>query len=146
MITTEYPIWLIVFCLLAGLGYSFLLYRKPKQDLNKIILYLLFVIRFVVVSSLCFFLLNPLIKNTTTYTEKPIILVAADNSASVIKNKDSVFYKTGYPSLLHKFSDALADKYEVHFLKFDGEVKTDDTLNFKGKETNISYVFNAFHA
>lgn len=143
MITTEYPIWLIVFCLLAGLGYSFLLYRKPKQDLNKIILYLLFVIRFVVVSFLCFFLLNPLIKNTTTYTEKPIILVAADNSASVIKNKDSVFYKTEYPSLLHKFSDALADKYEVHFLKFDGEVKTDDTLNFKGKETNISNVFNA---
>ncbi len=141
-ISTEYPIWLVVFCLLAGLGYAFLLYRKPKQDLNKTILYVLFAFRFLVVSVLCFFLLNPLIKNTTTYTEKPIIIIAADNSASIAKNKDSVFYKKEYPAALHKFTDALADKYEVHFFKFDSEVKTDDTLNFSGKETNISNVFS----
>jgi hypothetical protein len=141
-ISTEYPIWLVVFCLLAGLGYAFLLYRKPKQDLNRTILYVLFAIRFLVVSILCFFLLNPLIKNTTTYTEKPIIIIAADNSASITKNKDSVFYKKEYPELLHKFSDALADKYEVHFFKFDSEVKADDTLNFSGKETNISNAFS----
>lgn len=141
-ISTEYPIWLVVFCLLAGLGCAFLLYRKPKQDLNKTILYALFALRFLVVSILCFFLLNPLIKNTTTYTEKPIIIIAADNSASIRKNKDSVFYKKEYPAALHKFSDALADKYEVHFLKFDSEVKADDTLNFSGKETNISNVFS----
>ncbi|HEX7412970.1 MAG TPA: hypothetical protein VF411_02910 [Bacteroidia bacterium] len=142
MISTEYPIWLVVFCLLAGLAYSFLLYHKSKQDVNKTIHYLLFTIRFLVVSSLCFFLLNPLIKNTTTFTEKPIIVIAADNSTSITKNKDSVFYKKEYPALMHKFRDALADKYEVHFFKFDSEIKTDDTLNFKGKETNISNVFN----
>jgi hypothetical protein len=127
---------------LAGLGYAFLLYRKPKQDVNKTIHYLLFALRFLVVSFLCFFLLNPLIKNTTTYTEKPIIIIAADNSASITKNKDSVFYKNEFPNLLHKFSDALTDKYEVHFVKFAGDVKTDDTLNFSGKETNISNAFS----
>lgn len=141
MITTEYPIWLVLVCLLAGLGYAFLLYRKPKQDVNKTIHYGLFSLRFLVVSFLCFFLLNPLIKNTTTYTEKPIIIIAADNSASVIKNKDSVFYKNEFPASLHKFSEALADKYEVHFMKFAGDVKQDDTLNFLGKETNLSNVF-----
>ena len=142
MISTEYPIWLVLVCLLAGLGYAFLLYRKPKQDVNKTIHYSLFVLRFLVVSFLCFFLLNPLIKNTTTYTEKPIIIIAADNSASITKNKDSVFYKNEFPNLLHKFSDALTDKYEVHFVKFAGDVKTDDTLNFSGKETNISNAFS----
>lgn len=142
MISTEYPIWLVLICLLAGLGYAFLLYRKPKQDVNKTIHYLLFALRFLVVSFLCFFLLNPLIKNTTTYTEKPIIIIAADNSASITKNKDSVFYKNEFPNLLHKFSDALTDKYEVHFVKFAGDVKTDDTLNFSGKETNISNAFS----
>jgi hypothetical protein len=141
LITTEYPIWLVLVCLLAGLGYAFLLYRKPKQDVNKTIHYGLFSLRFLVVSFLCFFLLNPLIKNTTTYTEKPIIIIAADNSASVIKNKDSVFYKNEFPASLHKFSEALADKYEVHFMKFAGDVKQDDTLNFLGKETNLSNVF-----
>ncbi|MEO8759867.1 MAG: hypothetical protein ABI388_02385, partial [Bacteroidia bacterium] len=142
MITTEYPIWLVLVCLLAGLGYAFLLYRKPKQELSKPINYLLFTLRFLVVSFLCFFLLNPLIKNTTTYAEKPIIIIAADNSASITKNKDSVFYKKEYPTLLHNFSDALSDKYEVHFLKFDSEVRTGDTLNFSGKETNLSNVFS----
>ena len=142
MISTEYPIWLVVFCLLAGLGYTFLLYRKLNKDIANPIRYSLFAIRWFVVSVLCFFLLNPLIKNTITYTEKPIIIIAADNSASITKNKDSVFYKKEYPELLHKFSDALTDKYEVHFLKFAGEVKADDTLNFSGKETNISNVFS----
>jgi hypothetical protein len=141
LITTEYPIWLVLVCLLAGLGYASLLYRKPKQDVNKTIHYLLLTLRFLVVSFLCFFLLNPLIKNTTTYTEKPIIIIAADNSASVTKNKDSVFYKNEFPASLHKFSEALADKYEVHFMKFASDVKQDDTLNFLGKETNLSNVF-----
>ncbi|MHB8260878.1 MAG: hypothetical protein ACYDCN_06030 [Bacteroidia bacterium] len=142
MISTEYPIWLVVVCLLAGLGYAFLLYRKLNKDIAKPIRYSLFAIRCLVVSVLCFFLLNPLIKNTTTYTEKPIIIIAADNSASITKNKDSLFYKKEYPALLHKFSDALADKYEVHFLTFDREVKADDTLNFSGRETNLSNVFS----
>ena len=39
------------------------------------------------------FLLNPLIRSTSSFTEKPIIVIAADNSASIAKNKDSVFYK-----------------------------------------------------
>ncbi|MFI5141591.1 MAG: hypothetical protein ACHQII_04465, partial [Bacteroidia bacterium] len=86
-------------------------------------------------------MLNPLIKNTTTYIEKPIIIIAADNSASITKNKDSVFYKNEFPTSLYKFSEALADKYEVHFMKFAGDVKQDDTLNFSGKETNLSNVF-----
>ncbi|HKC69850.1 MAG TPA: hypothetical protein VKG26_16560 [Bacteroidia bacterium] len=141
MITTEYPIWLVLVCLLAGLGYAFLLYRKPKQDVNKTIHYSLFVLRFLVVSFLCFFMLNPLIKNTTTYTEKPIIIIAADNSASVTKNKDSVFYKNEFPGVLHKFSEALADKYEVHALQFAGDINQNDALNFSGKETNLSNVF-----
>lgn len=149
MITTEYPIWLVLVCFLAGLGYSFLLYRKTDKSSEKsvsssllTINSLLFAIRFLVVSFLCFFLLNPLIKNTTTYTEKPIIIIAADNSASILKNKDSVFYKKEFPHLLHQFSDALSDKYEVQFLKFDRDVKTDDTLDFLGKETNLSNVFS----
>jgi len=127
---------------LAGLGYAFLLYRKLNKALVKPITYSLFAIRFLVVSFLCFFLLNPLIKNTTTYTEKPIIIIAADNSASISKNKNSIFYKNEFPGLLHKFSDALTDKYEVRFVKFAGDVKTDDTLTFSGKETNISNVFS----
>jgi hypothetical protein len=140
-IVTEYPIWFILFCLLAGSGYSYFLYRKVNPDLKKIIVYSLFAFRFIVVSFLCFFLLNPLIKNSTSYTEKPIIVIAADNSASVTKNKDSIFYKGEFITSLHKLSEGLSDKYEVHFLKFSNEVKEDTSIDFSGKETNISNLF-----
>lgn len=141
-IVTEYPIWFILFCLLAGLAYAYFLYRKKNTEVSNTIHYSLFTIRFLTVSLLCFFLLNPLIKSTTSYTEKPLILIATDNSASVIKNKDSVFYRSEFRSSLHKLSDALSEKYEIHFLKFSSEVKEDSSLDFSGKETNISNLFS----
>ncbi|MGZ3864212.1 MAG: hypothetical protein ACXVPN_13875 [Bacteroidia bacterium] len=141
-IVTEYPIWFILFCLLAGLAYAYFLYRKKNTEISNFIHYLLFTSRFLTVSLLCFFLLNPLIKSTTSYTEKPIVLIAADNSASVLKNKDSVFYKNEFPASLRKLSEALSEKYEIHFLKFSNEVKEDTAIDFSGKETNISNLFS----
>ena len=140
-IITEYPLWFLVFCLLAGLGYSYFLYRKLNPEITKLIRYTLFVSRFLVVTVLCFFLLNPLIKSTSSFTEKPIIVIAVDNSASITKNKDSLFYKNEFPSLIHKLSESLNEKYEVHFLRFDSEVKKDTSLNYTGKETNMSSLF-----
>lgn len=137
-IVTEYPLWFVVFCLLAGLGYAYFLYRKRNPELNKAIHYLLFAIRFFVVSVLCFFLLNPLIKSSSSFTEKPIVVIAADNSASIAKNKDSVFYRKEFSSRLKKLSEELSDKYEVRFVKFAGELSEDTALNYIGKETNIA--------
>jgi hypothetical protein len=141
-IVTEYPLWLVVFCLLAGWGYAYFLYRKRSPELNSVLHYLLFAFRFLVVSLLCFFLLNPLIKSTSSFTEKPIIVVAADNSASVAKNKDSVFYKTVFPSALRTLREDLSEKYEVRFVKFAGDVSEDTALTFSGKETNIASVLS----
>jgi len=137
-IITEYPLWFIIFCLLAGLAYSFLLYRKRNSEVKKIIHYALFAFRFVVISLLCFFLLGPLIKSTSSFTEKPIIVIAADNSASVARNRDSGFYKREFPGILKKLNEELADKYEVRFLRFAGDVQADSSLNYMGKETNIA--------
>jgi hypothetical protein len=137
-IITEYPLWYIIFCLLAGLVFSFFLYRKRNPDLSKAIHYSLFVIRFLLISFLCFFLLNPLIKSTSSYTEKPIIIIAADNSASIAKNKDSLFYKKEFTAQLKKLAEQLTEKYEIRFFKFAGDIQEDSSLNYSGKETNIS--------
>jgi hypothetical protein len=137
-IVTEYPLWFLVFCLLAGLGYAWLLYRGKNSELSKTLQRLLFVLRFAVVSLLCFFLLNPLIKSTSTFKERPVIVVAADNSASVAKNRDSVFYKTVFSAKLKSMQAALQDKYDVRFLRFAGGAEEDTALTFEGKETNIS--------
>lgn len=137
-IVTEYPSWFFILCLLIGLGFAFFLYQKRNPDLSKIVHYTLFAIRFVLVSLLCFFLLGPLLKSTSTFTEKPILVIAADNSASLTKNRDSAVVKAGLSSALKKIADQLEEKYEVKFLKFSSEAEEDTALTFAGKETNIA--------
>lgn len=141
-IVTEYPLWFIVFCLCAGLLYAWLLYRG-KSDFNRNLRYFLFGLRFLVVAFLSFFLLNPLIKSTSTFTERPLIVIAADNSASIARNRDSAFYKTVFVPKLKAMQEELAAKYEVRFLRFAAGVDDDTALTFKGKETNISAVIAA---
>src|ERR1035438_965870 len=94
----DYPIWFVAFCFLAGAGYSFLLYRKEKRfsETPKWVRRILPVLRFVTVTLLAFFLLDPLLKNITRTVEKPIIIFAQDNSESIVTGKDSTFYKTEY--------------------------------------------------
>src|ERR1700752_4096689 len=95
---TDYPWWFSVFCLLAGAGYAFILYRKEKR-FDETLLWIrrtMPVLRGIVVALLAFFLLSPLLKNISRTVEKPIIIFAQDNSESVTVGKDSSFYKKEY--------------------------------------------------
>lgn len=69
-------------CLLAGAGYAALLY-SAQAPWSRPVNYALAAVRFVVVSFLCFLLLSPFLKSTTTTTEKPTLVLALDNSQSV---------------------------------------------------------------
>ncbi|MBX0290685.1 VWA domain-containing protein [Hymenobacter sp. HSC-4F20] len=69
-------------CLLVGAGYAALLY-SAKAPWSRTINYALAFVRFAVVSFLCFLLLSPFIKTTTTTTEAPTVVLAVDNSQSV---------------------------------------------------------------
>ncbi|TGE30003.1 VWA domain-containing protein [Hymenobacter metallicola] len=69
-------------CLAVGAGYAALLY-SAKAPWSKPVNYALAALRFVVVSFLCFLLLSPFIKTTTTTKEQPTIVLAVDNSQSV---------------------------------------------------------------
>ena len=59
-IITEYPWWFSFFCLLAGVAYSFVLYRKEKKfsELSVWIIRALVFFRFMTVSILAFLLLS----------------------------------------------------------------------------------------
>src|ERR1051326_688325 len=70
-VVTESPAWLVVFCILAGLALSFLLYRG-STGLKPWLRWLLIPVRFLVIALLSFLLLTPLIKTTKRQTEKPI--------------------------------------------------------------------------
>lgn len=144
---TEYPLWFSLFCLLAGFVYSFILYKKDKSlsELSIWLVRLMATFRFIVITILCFFLLSPLLKTINKNIEKPVIIVAQDNSESIIVGKDSSFYKKEYKQNLQKFIDELNDKYEVRTYSFADkikELKSVDSLKFNEKQTDISSLFD----
>ena len=65
-----------------GAGYAALLY-SAQAPWSRAVNYALAGLRFVVVSFLCFLLLAPFIKTTTTRTEAPTVVLAVDNSQSI---------------------------------------------------------------
>lgn len=143
----EYPSWFIIFCLLAGLAYAFFLYRKDKRlsEISAWTIRLMALFRFLTVTLLSFLLLSPLLKTISREVEKPVIIVAQDNSESLLGTKDSAYYKKDYKVQLQKLIDALDDKYEVRSYTFDDKVKelnAADSLTFKGKQTDMSALFD----
>ncbi|GAB4053714.1 vWA domain-containing protein [Spirosoma litoris] len=84
--------WWILVCLLVGAAYAFAMYQPLPRlvgsgvtvgGFDKRTTYGLAALRFVIVSFLCFLLLNPLIRSLRTLTEKPKVVLAVDNSESV---------------------------------------------------------------
>jgi len=141
-ITTTYSPWLFILCLIAGGAYaSVLYYRNKKEDFSKITSRVLFIIRFFCVTLITFFLLSPLIKIKTKTKEKPVIIIAQDNSESILINKDSAFYKNTYPQLIKNLEEKFKDKFEVKSYTFGGNVKDNLNINFSEKLTDISSVF-----
>ncbi|MDO9187905.1 MAG: hypothetical protein Q7W13_17995 [Bacteroidia bacterium] len=146
-IVTEYPIWFILFCIVAGIIYTGILYYRDKKlnELSVWMVRLMAAFRFSVVTILSFLLLSPLLKTVNREVEKPVIIVAQDNSESLIAGKDSAFYKKEYKQNLQKLINELDDKYEVRLYSFADKVKevnVADSLTFKEKQTDISELFN----
>ena len=140
---SNYPWYYTFLCMIAGLLYAFLLYFRDKKNnqRSKLITTILPIFRFTSITLITLLLLDVFIKNSTTEVEKPIIIIAQDNSSSIIANKDSSEIKNNYIPDLKKFTEALKEKYTVKLYRFDTESKPTETFDFKGKETDISKVF-----
>ncbi len=101
--------------------------------------------RFFAVTVLSFLLLSPLLKSTNREVEKPIIIIAQDNSESLIVGKDSSFIIKEYKEKLQKLINDLGDKYEVRTYSFADKIKeitSSDSLKFNEKQTDFSSFFD----
>jgi hypothetical protein len=141
-LTLAYPTWYILLCLALGALASFILYYRDWQfkDLGKSFkkwLWVLAVVRFLAVSFLAFLLLSPLVRTISNRIEKPIVVVAQDNSQSIrqnLKGADSARYAQAMGQLVEE----LSKNYEVNTYSFGSSVKEGLNLSFNDKTTNIS--------
>lgn len=144
-IVSESPKWFILLCISAGLVYAGALYFRDRfnRTYGSALAALLGFLRFVVVSLLAFFLLRPLIKNTSTDIQKPIIVVAQDNSQSLVVGKDSLYYRQQYPGMLQSLISAFGDNYDVRTYNFGSQLSEGtDSLKFDEKITDYSTLFD----
>ena len=143
---TEYSLWFVLLCVLAGAGYSFLLYYKNKNtafDTNaKRVMY---IFRGSAVALIAFLLLAPMLRLTVKKTEKPLIIVGVDNTESIISTPDSNFYTTTFNTNYHNFIQHLQENYDVVNYSIGTQVQLvqdDFLLNFNKKSTRLSALFD----
>ena len=143
-IITEQPIWFSFFCILLGAFYSFILYRKEVKFSETLpwLVKLMAGIRFLLVTILAFLLLSPFIKTLFNKVEKPVIIIAQDNSTSIILNKDSAFYQNEYLQQLNVLKTSLEERYEVKTYSFGDELTEGNQIDYTKKVTDLSNVFS----
>lgn len=139
---TEYPAWFILFCIAAAVLYAGILYFKNRrEEFCRATSRWLAALRFTAILVLSFLLLSPLVKHTFTKTEKPLIILAADNSASIQAGNDSAYYKNEFPEAMQQLADDLQKDYAVETFTFGDQVSENLNLNFKEKQTDMSSLF-----
>ena len=140
---SNYSWYYTLLCFLAGFVFSAILYVRDKKnaDRSKKLLYSLAGLRFISISLIALLLLDVFIKRIVNETEKPVIILAQDNSSSLIAGKDSLEIKTSYIQALNSLINAVKEKYDVKIYQFDSESKPAESFDFKGKETDMSKLF-----
>jgi hypothetical protein len=128
------PYWFIIFCLLAGAAYAWLLYQ-PVASWGKKLNYLLAGLRGFTVACICFLLLSPLIRKTETTVDKAKVVLAIDNSESVKKYTPDVLKE------VMAAAGELADAgFEVSVQTLDKTLPTlhSDSIRFDKRKTDLS--------
>jgi hypothetical protein len=126
------PYWFIVFCLMAGAAYAWLLYQ-PVASWSRNLNYALAALRGIAVTCICFLLLSPLVRRIENTIDKAKVVIAIDNSESVKDYGDSLL------TTMRKASADLSDAgFEVSFQTFDASSENADSIRFDKNKTDLS--------
>lgn len=132
----------IPLCLLAGAAYATLLYYSNKRHLfSAPIRWAAAIARFVVVTVLSFLLLAPMVKTEKLNEEKPVLVLAMDNSESMVNSPDSAKLKSAIPQAVVQLAEKLNDTYTIQLVSFGHDVTNGLSTNFDEDITDYSRLF-----
>lgn len=136
----DHPTWFLIFCPLAGGIYSLALYFRDKHISEFPIWWkrILTAFRFITTTVLVFLLLGPFFRSENKAVIKPVIVVAQDNSQSLIIGKDSSYYKAKYIDDLNAFINKVSEKYEVKTYTFGNFVTEGMKIDYSEKITGFN--------
>jgi len=137
------PWYFFLLSLCLGLAVALLLYYKNKKntEVPKTITRLLFILRFFSVSLISLFLLSIFLKQIKNETQNPVILIAIDNSSSMVMQKDSLEIKKDLIAKLDALKKNISKDFEVKTLLFgNNTISSNEAPLFNEKETDISHL------
>ncbi len=143
-IQTDFPIWLVSIGLILAIFLSLWSYSGNRNEdlFTNSRRYLLIVLR-----GLGFFLVFVLFigflwKKQSTVKQKPIYVIAVDNSQSMLIGQDSMNLVTNVNDLIKSVNEKLGDRFEVHKLEFGTQVSAHEELSFSEQTTNFGLLFS----
>ncbi len=142
-IQIAYSWWTILFCIIIAAGYAVLLYYKNRKDeLKPLWRYILASVRFLFVFFILFLLLEPVVRTAKKRIEKPIIVIAQDNSQSLIISDNKNYIKDTLANKIDKLREELEKDYEVRTFTFGEHTTENNRLDYSEKRTNFSDLFD----
>jgi hypothetical protein len=135
----QYPTWFVLICIAVGLLYAFGMYYKDSRfgEQTKKLNPVLGTLRFLTVTIICLLLLDPVMRATITEKKAPIVVLAQDNSQSLLQSMDSLKRKE-YKDKMETLKQNLAGKYDLKVYSFGDEVREGLDYTYSDKVTNIS--------
>jgi hypothetical protein len=127
---SDLPFYYSAFCILFGVAYASFLYIREKIITYRLSLGL-FLFRAIFTSILASLLLNPVIKSNVNTTEKPIVIIAKDDSESIQEN-------------INKELEFLIEKlkgFEIFSYSFSDKINDGFSQDNNGLRTNYSQLF-----
>ena len=132
----DYPWYFTLFCLLLGAIYAVFLYlvktrRGSERDFSVRLSLLLGALRWLSVSAIAFLLLSPLVKRVSNRKEKPLVVIAEDNSQSIRYCPDSAYYMSEFDETLERLAAELGDDFEVQRYTYGQSVEPYDAKSVR---------------
>ena len=134
----EYPAWFLLLCAVAGLVVALVLYYREQQfrEQPRGLVWGMGALRWLGYSLLAALLLSPLLRYIDRDQQEPVVVLAQDVSESIGMEIDTTAYREQWNALKQE----LGAKYQVVEYTFGQRFRTDGTLAFTDKRTNLDAV------
>ncbi|WP_223548410.1 VWA domain-containing protein [Aestuariivivens sp. NBU2969] len=132
----------VLYFILAGIAALFIAgfqYYKNEKSMSKLNMLFLF-LRFLTIFSILLLLINPKFHQETISIEKPNLIIAVDNSNSIVYLKQEEKVRELVQSIMD--NEALKNKFNIDVYTFGKDFSATDTLTFSEKQTNINGAIN----
>ena len=138
-ISFQYPAWYVLLCLLLGLAYAAALYYRDKTFREQAPWRKLLMagLRFLAVTGIALLLLEPLLKSVVRESQKPVVVLAQDESESIALSMGEA-EQADYRRALEALQEELGGAYDLKAYGFGSSVREGIGFEFQDKSTNIA--------